>query len=212
MMEIHRLPWGLGPDLSRETRDADFGAPLLAASISEEIELGLEELGYRQTHQWRYERNVQDIPGDVRGRPPRYVATVDLVQVRAVALDSSPTVEAGSGDLDPVAIVETLSRPAVAVHLELTRRNGRSHSVTVNVADEVSAIIMKAYAWRARRSSRDVHDLWRCLVIAHAAGSQGDDFLAPAAKTAAGIISEALTIHLATPFRVSRLVRESRRT
>jgi hypothetical protein len=202
MMEVHRLRWGLGPDLVRETRDADFGAPLLAAAVFEDVELGLENLGYRLTGPHRYERVVKDVPVDVPGRAPNYVATLDLVQVRAVPLNALPMVEVGSGELDPVAIVEALSRPAVEVRLDLTRRNDASTSIAIRVADEASAVILKAYAWRARASPRDIHDLWRSLEIANAAGSRSVDLTGPAGRATADILSDAFDDPSGEPVRL----------
>lgn len=202
MMEVHRLRWCLGPDLIRETRDADFGAPLLAGDVFEDVELGLGELGYQQTGQYRYERVVTDMPDEVSGRPHDHRATLDIVQVRPVPLDAAPRVQAGSGDLDPGAIVEALSRPAVEVRLELTRRNGVSRSIDLRVADEASAVILKAYAWRARRSPRDVYDLWRAFAFARAAGRGPEDFETAAGRAAAAIIREAFEEPLSPPIEL----------
>lgn len=191
MMSIHRLRWGLGPELSRETRDADFGAPLLAATIYEELELALARLGYDPIGQWRFEREVHDIPFEGTDDPPSLRATLDLVQVRPVPLTAEPTVDDGSDDLDLVAIVEALSRSPVVVDLEVTRRNGTNHAFTMQLADEASAVMLKAYAWRARRSTRDAHDVWRSMIIAHRAGCSPDDFLSPTGRVTADILEEA---------------------
>lgn len=191
MMEIHRLRWGLGPELIRETRDADFGTPLLAMPVFEDVESALDSLGYKPNGQYRYERPVLDLAMDAGEKAPLYVATIDIVQARPVPIDGSPSVQAGSGAMDPVAIVEALSRPPVDVHLTLTRRNGESSSLSVPLADEASAVILKAYAWRARRHTRDVHDLWRTLTIAHRAQCGPADFLNPAGRSTASIIETA---------------------
>jgi hypothetical protein len=200
MMEIHRARWGLGADLVRETRDADFGGPLLAASVFEDVDIALETLGYKRVNEYRYERPVDDLaiestdrrpllPAGPADRVPLLRATLDLVQVRALPLSADPTVDELSGMLDPVAIAEALSRPPVVTRLELTRRNGEQRAATATLADEASSVILKAYAWRARGSSRDIHDLWRTMAIAARAGCTGADFATDAGDVTRRIIA-----------------------
>ena len=54
--------------------------------------------------------------------------------------------------------------------------NGDQLDVEVSVADEVSALVLKAHATTVRSKATDVVDIWRCLEVCFAAGSDPAQF------------------------------------
>lgn len=191
MITIHEARWEIDPRFGRETLDADFGTPLLAAPIFEEIDIALENADYKPTRHYTYERPIDDIAVESDGRPSEYRAVIDLVQVPSVGLDGNPSVGAGSGMFDPVPVVEALARPFVVVDAAIRRRGHDPENVKLKLADETSAVILKAFAWRTRRSYNDPHDLWRTLEIAYRAGCSNADFQSPTGRVVAAVLDEA---------------------
>lgn len=66
--------------------------------------------------------------------------------------------------------------------------NGETTVVELNFPDEVSALVLKAFATRARDKATDLVDLWRCLEVATAAGIGPGDFEERDPAAAAGHI------------------------
>ena len=60
MVQLHVYRWGLGPELYRETRDADLGVPSLALKSPDLIER-LRGLGYKPLSGNRFGRVVDDL-------------------------------------------------------------------------------------------------------------------------------------------------------
>jgi hypothetical protein len=64
----------------------------------------------------------------------------------------------------------------VTIALELRRLNGQALRCELPFADELSALVLKSLATRARAKETDIADVWRCLEIALAAGLNPGDF------------------------------------
>jgi hypothetical protein len=60
--------------------------------------------------------------------------------------------------------------PPVSIALELRRLNGQALHCELPFADEVSALVLKAFATNVRVKDTDIGDIWRRLEIANAAG------------------------------------------
>ncbi len=167
MVTLHLYRWQLRGVQPRETRDADLGIPLLAPRVHQEIEGLLIDRGYEQENQYRYKRVVDDIP--IEGSDAPRKGTLDLLSVPADAIQRAGEIEEGSGKLDMGAIAQAISRPAVQVEVELRRLGGQVLAAQLPLADEKSAVMMKAFAWRSRKDADDAEDMWRTLEIAVAA-------------------------------------------
>ena len=83
-----------------------------------------------------------------------------------------------------------LARPPVTLELELCRLNGQTLQFHLPFADEVSALVLKSLATRARSKDTDLSDVWRCLEIALAAGLGAADFAKGARAESAQIVRE----------------------
>jgi hypothetical protein len=85
-------------------------------------------------------------------------------------------------------LAAALGRPAVIVTLELQRLNHIRLHAALPFPDEVSALVLKAFATRVRVKAIDATDIWRCLEIALAAGVAPQDFSRNGRDEAADII------------------------
>lgn len=82
-------------------------------------------------------------------------------------------------------LATALQRPPAAMSLELRRLNGDVVTAELSFADEVAALILKAFATEVRSRATDVVDVWRCLEVAFAAGVEPDDLAGGEAADAA---------------------------
>jgi hypothetical protein len=74
--------------------------------------------------------------------------------------------------------------------LELHRLNGDLVDVEVSVADEASALVLKAHATTVRSKATDVVDIWRFLEVCLAAGTDPAQFVGPERVTAVTQVRE----------------------
>lgn len=176
----------LGADLYRVTLDADIGAPPIVVQDHTLVER-LVDLGYKQVAGDRFTRPVDDIPA--RADSETREAVIDVL---LPAYTSRAAKKVKAGDLvatEALGLASALQRSPVIVELDLTRLSGETTNVTLSFPDEASALVLKAFATRARFKTTDHTDVWRCLEIAHAAGVSPDEF-------ATGEMSEGATAHL----------------
>jgi hypothetical protein len=81
-----------------------------------------------------------------------------------------------------------LQREPVRMQMELHRLNGEQLDVEVAFPDEVAALTLKAFASQVRDKPTDVVDLWRCLEVAYAAGTDPAAIVAADPAEAARIV------------------------
>jgi hypothetical protein len=169
MVQLHVYRWGLGMELYRETQDADLGVPLMAAQDPSLVER-LLAMGYKRLAGNRFGRPMDDIP--VRGDTSESFDAVIDVLVPAYTSRPRSTRRIGKHlvTTEVPGLAEAFRRPAVVANLELTRMNGAVDTTCVIIPDELSALILKVMAWRARGAAKDAVDIWRCSEIALAAG------------------------------------------
>lgn len=72
--------------------------------------------------------------------------------------------------------------------MELHRLNGEQLDVDVAFPDEVAALTLKAFASQVRDKPTDIVDLWRCLEVSYAAGTDASAFADGEAADASRII------------------------
>jgi hypothetical protein len=183
--------WELGARLYRETLDADLGAPPIAIR-NLDIAGRLKAAGYQQVAGDRFERPVPDIPAGVPGTAlSAYRAAIDVL-VPAYTSRPRHNVKVGT-DLvttEVPGLQIALARAPVEMALDLRRLNGDQLSVKLQFPDEVSALILKAFATTVRMRPTDVIDVWRCLEICFAAALNASAFSHGSAAEAAAITRE----------------------
>lgn len=172
--------WALGPELYRQTQDTDLGVPPSAVANPTIIDR-LTELGYERRAGNRFARPMSDIPVRLIGAgAPRPEASIDIL---VPSYTSRPRQNRKFGDhlvtTEVPGLASTLQNPAIEMSLELHRLNGDLLDIEVAVADEVSALVLKAHATTVRSKSTDVVDIWRCLEVCFAAGTDPAQFNGP---------------------------------
>ena len=173
MVMVLAARWSLGADLYRVTLDADLGTTPVVVRDHTLVER-LAELGYKQVAGDRFARVVDDIPAGDETDTPK--AVIDIL---LPAYTSRPSQNRTAGDLvatEALGLAAALQRPPLAIELELQRLNGEVLDVVLSFPDEASALVLKAFATRARHKPTDHTDVWRCLEIARAAGVTTEAF------------------------------------
>ena len=178
MMLVAR--WALGPDLYRQTQDTDLGVPPTAVANPVIIDR-LTALGYERRAGNRFARPMSDIPVRLIGADaPKPEAVVDIL---VPSYTSRLRQNRRFGDhlvtTEVPGLASALQNPAIEMSLELHRLNGDLLDVEVSVADEVSALVLKAHATTVRSKATDVVDIWRCLEVCFAAGTDPAQFTGP---------------------------------
>ncbi|MEI8240978.1 MAG: hypothetical protein WCI22_16305 [Actinomycetota bacterium] len=178
MMLVAR--WALGPDLYRQTQDTDLGVPPTAVANPVIIDR-LTALGYERRAGNRFARPMSDIPIWLIGaEAPKPEAVVDIL---VPSYTSRLRQNRRFGDhlvtTEVPGLASALQNPAIEMSLELHRLNGDLLDVEVSVADEVSALVLKAHATTVRSKATDVVDIWRCLEVCLAAGTEPAQFTGP---------------------------------
>jgi len=172
MVMVLAARWQLGADLYRVTLDADLGAPPLVVRDHTIVER-LLDLGYNQAAGDRFTRSVDGIPAG--GADPQE-AVIDIL---LPAYTNRAAQNVRTGDLvatKALGLASALQRPPVVMGLEFTRLSGESQEVVLSFPDEASALVLKAFATRARSKATDYTDIWRCLEIAYAGRVTPDEF------------------------------------
>jgi hypothetical protein len=173
MVMVLAARWQLGASLYRVTLDADLGAPPVVVQDYTIVER-LADLGYKQVAGDRFTRTVDDIPAGAET-----AAREAVIDVLLPAYTSRAAQNVKAGDLvatEALGLATALQRPPVIIGLELTRLSGESKDVALSFPDEASALVLKAFATRARFKTTDHTDVWRCLEIANAAGVRPEEF------------------------------------
>jgi hypothetical protein len=189
MVTLLAARWRLGPDLYRETGDADLGVPPVAARDCH-LPDRLKALGYQQVAGDRFARTVSDIPVAVATaqNTPRQAIIDVLVPAYTSRARQNVKISEDLITTEVLGLAAALSRPPVTMGLEMHRLNGQTLQATLPVADEVSALVLKSLATRTRVKATDTTDIWRCLEIGFAAGVTPPDFTRGGRAEAAGII------------------------
>jgi hypothetical protein len=177
--------WQLGAEFYRETGDTDLGVPPVV--VREEGVIGrLIERGYERVEGNRFARPIDDVPVTVRGAETPRSAVVDvLVPSYRSRARSNHRVSDDLVTTEVPGLALALKREPVLLHMELHRLNGEQLDVEVAFPDEVAALTLKAFASQARDKPTDVVDLWRCLEVAYAAGTDPAAFAETEAAEAA---------------------------
>ncbi|MFR9778123.1 hypothetical protein ACL02O_18975 [Micromonospora sp. MS34] len=147
----------------RETLDADFAA-LPAAIADPRLPRALAERGYQPADAAnRFVRRHRDEHGPLNL----------VVDILAPSFENKLVPNQRHGDLvvDEVpGLVLALHRPATMVHLRAQLTSTDQLALQVRLPDVISALCVKALAYRGRFATKDAVDLWRLLNAAHAAG------------------------------------------
>jgi hypothetical protein len=173
MVMVLAARWDLGADLYRVTLDADLGAPPVVVRDFALLER-LVELGYEQVAGDRFAKPVDDIPAGDEGENQQ--AVIDIL---LPAYTSRPSRNKQAGEVigtEVLGLAAALQRPPLAIELELQRLNGDELDIVLSFPDEAGALVLKAFATRARHKPTDHTDVWRCLEIAHASGVTTEAF------------------------------------
>lgn len=152
---------GLVP--ARETADADFGA-LPEVIASSDLPAALKDHGYRQVEGNRFVR-----PTDHAGTELELV-----VDVLAPSLQGRLVTNQEYGELyvDEVPGLQlALTREPEVVELDVRLSEGTRLITRAILPDPISALALKAYAFKGRMAHRDALDVWRLLEAARASGT-----------------------------------------
>lgn len=178
MMLVAR--WALGPDLYRQTQDTDLGVPPTAVASPVIIDR-LTALGYERRAGNRFARPMSDVPVRLIGADASKPEAV--VDILVPSYTSRLRQNRRFGDhlvtTEVPGLASALQNPAIEMSLELHRLNGDRLDVDVSVADEVSGLVLKAHATTVRSKATDVVDIWRCLEVCLAAGTDPAQFTGP---------------------------------
>jgi hypothetical protein len=180
--------WQLGAELYRETGDTDLGVPPVV--VREEGLIGaLLERGYQQVEGNRFARLIDDVPVTVGGAAePRFAVIDVLVPSYRTRARSNHRVSDNLVTTEVPGLALALQREPVLLHMELHRLNGEQLDIEVAYPDEVAALTLKAFASHVRDKPTDVVDLWRCLEVGYAAGTDTAAFSEGEAAEAARIV------------------------
>jgi hypothetical protein len=191
MVTLHTQRWRLGPLLYRQTGDADLGVP--PAGIRDAgILARLKELGYKKVAGNRFERPL-DRPAESPAEDgPTRVAAIDVL-VPAYTSRARDNVRVGELQTTEVrGLALALNRPPIQVALRMMMLDGKTTlTAAVLLPDEVSALVLRAYAWHVRGEDKDAVDLWRALEIASAAGVTLETITGEDAARASDLIGQA---------------------
>ncbi len=145
----------------RVTADADFGFTPMALR-SESLVPAIEALGYVKVTGNTWQRELGDDT----------VASTDLLVAASTSRHRSNR-RIGDVVTDEVpGLGFALARPPVPLRLAATLTSGQEVVVDTSLADTLSAVGLKAHAWRLRFEENDAEDLWRCLELAYLDGAR----------------------------------------
>ncbi len=180
--------WQLGGDLHRETADTDLGVPPVVVKEHGKISR-LVERGYQRVEGNRFARPIDDLPATVRGAEVLRYAVVDvLVPSYRTRVRNNHRVSDDLVTTEVPGLALALQREPIRLDMELHRLNGDRLTIEVLFPDQVAALVLKAFASQVRDKPTDVVDLWRCLEVAYAAGTDPRAFAAGDAARAARIV------------------------
>jgi hypothetical protein len=190
MVTMLAARWQLGAGLYRETGDVDLGIPPIVAR-DHQIAGRLRNIGYVQVAGNRFARELADIPAGLAVKDCENVPQA-LIDVLVPAYSGRPRENVQVADdlfsTEVPGLHLALARPPVSIALELRRLNGQALHCELPFADEVSALVLKAFATNVRVKDTDIGDIWRCLEIANAAGLGPADFHRGTPAEAAAVV------------------------
>ena len=143
----------------RETNDADLGVPTEAAGARSLVEAMVEH-GYEQTQGNRFARVVEHA-----GDPLTLEIDVLVPSYSDRMVNNQPFGELVVDAIPGLSVA--IAREPTQVQVATTLTTGEQLSYGVPLPDPVSALCMKAYAFRWRHAQRDALDIWRLLEVAH---------------------------------------------
>lgn len=188
MITLQAYRWGLGAELFRESKDADIGITE-AIARDEGIVARLEAVDYRQRRGGEFVRVLEQESED---SGDSLEATIDvLVPARTSRARESRRVSKDLVTSEVPGLTTALRRPAVGVAVSMTSLDGTMLEANIALPDEVSTVVLRAFAWQKRLSDTDAEDIWRSLEIAFAAGVSPTDFQTHEEKAAVSIITAA---------------------
>lgn len=161
---------------ARETADADFGVPYELAAAPQLLS-ELRAHGYEQASGNRFVR-TEEVPGALSALDlvidiltPSYTGRLESNQPRGdLVVDEVPGLQLA------------LARPGVHVRAAADLTTGQSAEMDLVLPDPLSALCLKAYAYRGRMSDRDALDVWRLLEVAREAGTTPADWSGQGAR------------------------------
>jgi hypothetical protein len=177
MVTMLAARWQLGAELYRETDDVDLGVPPIVARDHNIVDR-LKDLGYAQVAGNRFTRRLSDVPLKLAGgdnSPPDAFIDVLVPAYTSRARQNVAIAEHLFTTEVPGLSIALASAPVILA-LEMHRLNGKVRQAELPFPDEVSALVLKSLATRARVKDTDIADIWRCLEIAFAAGRGPADF------------------------------------
>lgn len=189
MVTVLVARWRLGVDLYRETGDTDLGVPP-AVVVDHRLIERLKALDYAAIAGNRFARQLADVPIERPargGEPPRAIIDV-LVPAYTSRVRQDRHIGSDLVTNEVPGLAFALTRSPVTVQLGLRRLNGDFLDVELSIADEVSALVLKAMATTVRSKGTDILDIWRCLEIGLAAGLTPLDFTQGDPATASRIV------------------------
>jgi hypothetical protein len=196
MVSLHAQRWGFGRELYRETADMDIGLPTAVAKDPWLVDQLIDK-GYERKAGNRFERPITDIPVSVSGagRAQGSEAPIAAIDILIPAYTRRARESYRVGDhltsTQVRGLAPALNRPSVDVELALSRLNGDALDARIRLPDEVSTLVLRAFAWRVRSRDTDAVDLWRSLEICRAASVGPDQFVFVVGREAAAIIRAA---------------------
>jgi hypothetical protein len=149
----------------------------------------LLERGYQRVEGNRFARPIDDVPVTVRGAETQRSAIVDiLVPSYRTRARSNHRVSDDLVTTEVPGLALALKRETVLLSMELGRLNGEKLDARIAFPDEVAAVTLKGFASQVRNKPTDIVDLWRCLEVAYAAGTDPAAFTDGEAAEAARIV------------------------
>ncbi|WP_020017023.1 hypothetical protein [Promicromonospora sukumoe] len=149
---------------ARETADADMGVST-SVCANPRLPGALAGLGYTREDGSRFAR---EDPGARR--------VIDVL-VPSYLGKHQPNQELGALVVDAVpGLSLALALPATEVMLRAHLSNGSAVELSLSLPDVRAALVLKAYAYRERLTTRDAVDVWRLLESAESAGLQAGDW------------------------------------
>lgn len=156
---IHATHGAPGEVPPRQTADADLGAEGHIVAESG-LDVGLLEQGYRRIEGNRFVKGGGDL------------ARVIDVLVPTMGDRIATNVPCGPLTVDAVPGLRlALSTEPLPLSLSVLLSTGETVETRVDLPQVIPAIVLKAYAFAARSSERDLLDLWKLLEVTRSAGT-----------------------------------------
>ena len=161
---IHAAHGSPGDLPARQTADADLGAEDHAVA-ARGLDALLLEQGYRQTQGNRF----------VKGEGVR-ARTIDIL-IPSTGGQLATNVPCGPLTVDAIPGLRlALTTDSLLLALSVRLSTGETLETNLHLPQVISAIVLKAYAFAARSTERDLLDLWKLLETAWNAGITAADW------------------------------------